>query len=314
VVAAGACSIPAASAAHHAAAGVYVGSASPTHAAAFAKWSGEHISYVVEFPDRETWSGIESPWFIPHVWSAAAPTYRTDVLVLSVPMLPANSGTLQSGAAGTYDAHFRKLAQHLAAAGLASRTVIRLGWEFNSGWARWSAAKDPAAYVAYFRRVVKTMRAIAPTLRFDWCPAQGDDQFSGISGGLGAAYPGDAYVDYIGLDVYDQAWDADGKPVADPAVRWQQLVTNPGGLAWQAAFAAAHHKQLSYPEWGLAQRKDGHGGGDDPTFVTNMHAWFASHDVAYQAYFDLDTSDALHALGTKTFPLASAAFRRLFAG
>jgi glycosyl hydrolase family 26 len=314
VAAAAACGVPAASAAGGAAAGVYVGAASPADASAFAKWSGEHITYVVEFPDRQLWSGIESPWFIPHVWSSAAATYRHDVLVLSVPMLPGNTGTLEAGAAGTYDTHFRRLAQHLADAGLASRTVIRLGWEFNSGWARWSAAKDPAAYRSYFRRVVTTMRAVAPHLRFDWCPAQGDDEFSGIPGGLAAAYPGDAYVNMIGLDVYDQAWGVDGAPVADPAVRWQQLVTNPGGLAWQAAFAAAHHKPLSYPEWGLTQRKDGHGGGDDPTFITNMHAWIASHNVAYQSYFDLDTSDGLHALGTKTFPLASAAFRRLFGG
>jgi hypothetical protein len=314
VAAVAACSIPAASAAHHAAAGVYVGAASPTHAAAFAKWSREDLSYILEFADRSQWSGIESPWFIPHVWSSKAPTYQHDVLVLSVPMLPDNLGTLAAGAAGTYDVHFRRLAQNLVAAGLGSRTVIRLGWEFNSSWTRWSAAKDPTAYKKYFRRVVTTMRAVAPHLRFDWCPAQGEGTFSGVPGGLTAAYPGDAYVNTIGLDVYDQAWDANGAPVTDPAVRWQQIVSNPGGLAWQASFAAAHHKPLSYPEWALAQRKDGHGGGDDATFITNMHDWFASHPVAYQAYYDVDASDALHALGTKTFPLASAAFRRLFAG
>jgi hypothetical protein len=294
--------------------GVYVGPADPGKVDRFARWSGERVDYVLEFPDRQHWSGIVSPWFIPRIWGPASRSFRHDVLVLSVPMLPGGRTDLAAGAAGAYDGQFRTLARKLAAAGLGKRTIVRLGWEFNAGWAGWSAAKQPAAYVAYFRRIVTTMRSVAPGLRFDWCPAEGLGQFWGIPGGLAAAYPGDAYVDYVGLDVYDQAWGRDGEVVADPLTRWRHLVNEPGGLAWQARFAAAHRKPLSFPEWALTRREDGHGGGDDPTFIEQMHAWIASHDVAYQAYFDHDAPDGDHELENGQFPAAAAAFRRLFGG
>jgi hypothetical protein len=293
-------------------AGVYAGPADPAGVQAFENWLGKPVPYVLEFPDKQHWATIQSPWFIPRIWGPTARTFQGKVMVLSVPMLPGNLGSLQTGAAGKYDVHFRQLAATLQATGLAGRTIIRLGWEFNSGWARWSAKTDPAAFAAYFRQVVTTMRRVAPKLRFDWCPAEGLDQFWGIAGGLAAAYPGDAYVDYIGLDVYDQAWGPNGAPITDPAARWQQLVNEQGGLAWQASFAAAHHKPLSFPEWALTERADGHGGGDDPYFIQQMHAWIASHDVAYQAYFDHNASDGAHMLESGQFPQAAAVFRSLF--
>jgi hypothetical protein len=292
--------------------GVYVGPADPGKVDRFARWSGERVDYVVEFPDRQRWSGIVSPWFIPRIWGPASRSFRHDVLVLSVPMLPGSSTDLAQGAAGAYDGQFRALARKLAAARLATRTIVRLGWEFNAGWAGWSAAKDPAVYVAYFRRIVTTMRAVAPGLRFDWCPSEGLGQFWGVAGGLAAAYPGDAYVDYVGMDVYDQGWGRNGETIDDPLARWRRIVNEPGGLAWQARFAAAHHKPISFPEWALTRRADGHGGGDDPTFIEQMHAWIASHDVAYQAYFDHDAPDGDHELENGQFPAAAAAFQRLF--
>ena len=45
---------------------------------------------------------------------------------------------------------------------------------------------------------------------------------------------------------------------------------------------------MSFPEWGLQWRCDGHGGGDDPYFVQHFHDWIAAHDVAYEAYFNVD--------------------------
>lgn len=292
--------------------GVYAGPASPAKVDRFARWSGERVDYVVEFPDRQHWSGIVAPWFIPRIWGPASRSFKHDTLVLSVPMLPGGANALAPGVSGAYDGQFRALARKLVAARLSTRTIIRLGWEFNAGWAGWSAAKDPAAYVAYFRRIVTTMRAVAPALRFDWCPAEGLGQFWGVRGGLAAAYPGDAYVDYVGMDVYDQGWGANGVVISDPAARWRQLVDEAGGLAWQARFAAAHHKPLSFPEWALTQRADGHGGGDDPTFIEQMHGWIESHDVAYQAYFDHDAPDGDHELENGQFPAAAATFQRLF--
>ena len=54
------------------------------------------------------------------------------------------------------------------------------------------------------------------------------------------AYPGDSYVDYIGLDLYDQVW---GIPL-NPSLAWPRYVTETNGLAWLSSFAAAHHKPV----------------------------------------------------------------------
>jgi hypothetical protein len=293
-------------------AGVYAGPADPAGVQSFENWLGASVPYVLEFPDKQHWASIQSPWFIPRVWGPTSKYFQGKELVLSVPMLPGNLGALTTGATGSFDSHFRQLARKLVRWDLAGRTIIRLGWEFNSGWARWSAKTDPQAFAAYFRQIVITMRRVAPELRFDWCPAEGLNQFWGIPGGLAAAYPGDDYVDYIGLDVYDQAWGPGGAIVTDPAARWQQLVHEPGGLQWQADFAAAHDKPMSFPEWALTERKDGHGGGDDPYFIDQMHQWIATHDVAYQAYFDHDASDGAHMLESGQFPNAAAAFKADF--
>src|SRR5207247_2060584 len=143
----------------------------------------------------------------------------------------------------------------------------------------WSAACSPADVVAYWRQIVTTMRASAPGLRFDWCPTLG----------LGAlptdqAWPGDAYVDYVGSDVYDQAWEPGGGSIPNAADRWNNLLTQPYGLNWLAEFAAAHGKQITLPEWGLIDRADGHGGGDNPLFIRQMHRWILDQHVASAAH------------------------------
>jgi hypothetical protein len=99
------------------------------------------------------------------------------------------------------------------------------------------------------------------------------------------AWPGSAYVDYIGTDIFD--WYG-GQPsgtyphtasgALDHQAKWQQiLTTEPGGLNWMAAFSRATGKPIIIPEWGL----DFHtfGGQDDPQFITNMLAWIKGHDA-----------------------------------
>ena len=50
---------------------------------------------------------------------------------------------------------------------------------------------------------------------------------------------------------------------------------------------------MTLPEWGLWQREDGHGGGDNPFFIEKMHAFITdpANNIAYQGYFDVDTDD-----------------------
>jgi hypothetical protein len=228
-------------------------------------------------------------------------------LVLGVPLIPTKDGraegTLAGGAAGRYDARFTTLARSLVSYGQAD-AVLRLGWEFNATWYAWAVtdASQAAQYAAYFRVVVHTMRAVPGThFRFVWNPEPGPTPFN-----LSLAYPGNAYVDYVGLDLYDQVW---GIP---PARAWASYVNEAYGLAWLASFAAAHHKPAALPEWGATYRADGHGLGDDPSFVANVASWATHEHLAFTSYFAADVSDGTHDLTDGKFPLALRIFRRVF--
>jgi hypothetical protein len=231
-------------------------------------------------------------------------------LVLGVPMIPTRHGdavgTLEAGAAGRYDSEFTTLAKTLASYG-DGNAILRLGWEFNGTWYEWSVTDDADAadFASYFRHIVAAMRRVPGTsFRFVWNPTSGSSPEAAQS-----AYPGDASVDYVGLDLYDQVWDIPLSPV----LAWPTYVSEANGLRWLSSFAATHHTPAVIPEWGVTIRSDGHGLGDDPLFVAEMAQWISTHDVAFTSYFDINASDGEHGLLDGHFPQALSVFRRSFA-
>ena len=276
--------------------GAYVGAGAPAALASFGTWRGRKADFASDYLSMRSWAEFEKPWLIGK-WK----TTGTQV-VLGVPMLMNDtSTTLPKGANGSYDYHFRNLATYLVANGYGNAS-LRLGWEFNGSWQRWSAAKDPVAFVLYWRRIVNAMRSVpGQSFAFDW----------NINGGSASVkpetvYPGDAYVDYIGTDVYDWRW---ASPTYTPAARWTWIVNQPYGLTWVAMFARAHGKRITVPEWGLAPKwtMQNGGGGDDPYYVNAMMAWQRANRVAYQAYYNWNDS----AINTGKFPNGAAKYRAL---
>ena len=281
--------------------GLYTGARDLSGVGDFETWVGKPVGNVLDFLPKTDWSKIDNPnWWVSG-WGATEHPVE-----YSVPMIPSTGGTLQAGAAGEYNQHFVNLAKSLVAGGQGDAT-LRLGWEFNGAWFKWSAKDDPAAFAAYWRQIVNTMRSVpGQTFKFDWCPTAAK---GAVAPDL--AYPGDAYVDYIGQDIYDQSWIPNYK---DPQARWQDYLTRPYGLQWGRSFAAAHNKPLTYPEWGLAIRPDGHGGGDNTYFIEKMYEWISANNVAFHNYFEFNGADGiLHTLtGNTAFPQGAAKFRELF--
>ena len=265
---------------------------------AFEAFLGRPMDVVLDFLEMQTWKGMvdEAGW-MSGCWKGAG-HHR---LVVSVPMLVGEgSPTLQAGARGEYDGHFRALADKLATAGYAD-AVLRIGWEFNGGWYPWTARNDAAAYAAYWRRIALAMRA-APgqRFRFDWTATT-------VEGPTEPAYPGDDVVDIVGLDIYNQSWPN----IPIPALRWQYLLRHPAGLMWHRDFAQAHGKPRSFPEWGTGTRPDGHGGGDDPLFVRNMLDWMHQGGrVEYACYWNYRASDYDAKVTDGRLPQAAEALRQ----
>ena len=236
--------------------------------------------------------------------------------------------SLRQGGHGDYNKHFEALAKNLVATGL-ERSIVRLGWEFNGGWYTWRASVDPQSFIAYWKQIVTTMRSVkgAEHLEFCWNPTVGELQLPAER-----AWPGDAFVDYIGLDVYDQSWLKDTYPFpkdATPAeiLARQKRVWNDGflnasdGLAFWDKFAHQHDKPLAFPEWGVVREQDGHGGLDNPFFIEQMHAFIIApeHRVAFYCYFDIQAPDGEHKFSPgpdgkfiTPFPKSAATFKRLF--
>jgi hypothetical protein len=211
--------------------------------------------------------------------------------------------SLADGASGAYNGYFLSLARTLVAAGEAN-AYLRLGWEFDGGAYAWSAT-DPTAeanFAAYFRQIVTAMRSVSGEhFRFVWNPtaAAFADGYN-----LALAYPGNSFVNEIGLDDYDQTWLAPHTST----VEWNK--TTLPNLTAAHHFAASRGKPLAICEWGLSVRTDGHGLGDDPLFIDNFVAWMENpvNDVAYESYYNFDANGQDDSITQGGTPKSLAAF------
>ncbi len=308
----------------------------------FAAWIGRPDVWAEDFLATDRWQDISNPDWLLKPWSQWLKQRSDRKLLLSVPMLPGprdRSGpasgpganqpvSLAQGAAGAYNEYFRTLAKQLVAYGIADQVILRLGWEFNGNWYAWSAGDDPASWVQFWRQIVDAMRSVdgAGNLVFCWNPNNGSSSCDAT-----AAYPGDDYVDVIAIDSYDQCWLADTYPyppdagaqqiLARQQRAWEQdICGNSRGLRFWADFARDHNKPFAIAEWGVFQRKDGHGGLDNPYYIEQMHEFIMDpqNNIVFHCYFDVEAGDGQHQLSPgddhhqTLFPQASRKFRELF--
>jgi hypothetical protein len=271
----------------------------------FATWRRRPVQIVPQFPLWATWTDVEIPPSWLAYWSARHPRYQ---LAVRIAMMPQHSGvTLAKVATGRFDWRYRLAARHLVSAGLGD-AVLRIGHEFNGEAYPWAAQGHAAAYAAAFQHIVRAMRSQpGEHFLFDWNVALIAHNWDATT-----AYPGDGYVDEIGVDLYDKHPGS----AQTPGDRWNYLVAptdgSRQGLDFWSKFAHDHGKPLAVPEWGLEATGDanGGGGGDDPTFIGHMAAWLKSHTVSWESYFNKNATDGTHRLDD--FPNASAQYLACF--
>ncbi len=308
---------------------------------AYEEWLNRPALWAEDFQPTEDWNNVRGGSWQIGGWSKWVQEKPGRRLVLSVVLLPGGwdgkgpargleAGTpvsLAEGAKGTYNQYFEQLGQTLVEHGLAN-TVLRLGWEFNGGWYTFRASGKEKEFAEYWKQIVTTMRAVpGQQFVFNWNPTLGWEQFPADK-----AWPGDEFVDEIGVDVYDQSWIAETYPLPKDADEkeiqrrrekvWnERIYGGPYGLKYWVDFAREHKKPLSIPEWGVCNRQDGHGGGDNRYFVEQMGAFITNPDnnITWHCYFDVNAGDGAHQLvsdnenPTTAFPKAAESFQRLFA-
>lgn len=187
---------------------------------------------------------------------------------------------LRDVAAGVFDNDYRTVARSLVQSGYGD-ALIRLGHEFDGDYYSWSARDNEANYVAAFRHVHDVFRSESKDFRFEWTGMR--TTFSRFAP---QAYPGDAYVDVVGLDIYYR----DPAPLTNTVWTKQYLPA----LQFHRDFAIAHGKPVSYSEWGVGKY-------DNAEYVDLMHGWFGGLPTSgpgallYQSYFNSPNAD--HDLG-----------------
>ncbi|MGE3795664.1 MAG: glycoside hydrolase family 26 protein [Dehalococcoidia bacterium] len=245
-------------------------------------------------------------------------------------------GTLAGVARGEVDAHLIDAAGRIA--DWDGRVMLRPNWEMNAPWFPWGAfdaktgsarpGNEPADYRAAWKRAhaildggprdavdARLREAGLPPLTaggdaiaeadpvWIWAPAHGPAQPVAASHVTGDYYPGDAFVDWVGLDWYAHegmtvAHVTRERPIgSDPVTRIDDFYN---------AYAVARGKPIALTEWGLASAPRGEG--DDPTWMRDALAWMTAHPaVKAQVYFNQAAPDVEHRL--ESFPEAAAVFR-----
>ena len=209
-----------------------------------------------------------------------------DIAQQMVPMITwmpyGNGDPLGEIVAGTHDAAITKQAQEAKALGV--QILMRWGHEMNGNWYPWSgssnggadagAAGGPAKYVAAYRHVHDIFVQVGATnVVWIWCinvadvPAEDWNHWTNY-------YPGDDYVDWVGLDAYN--WGS-----SSSCCIWESftdLVDSP-----YQDYAA--RKPIMLPETASAEV-----GGDKGAWIAAMHQAIETQytDIKGVVWFDIN--------------------------
>ncbi len=283
--------------------GVYMPGGQPRVYDRFGAWRRHRIDVAVMWTPRQTWADMVDPAWLYRTWAGTPETK-----VIGLPPIPeGGNSTLGGCARGAYNWKWATFARHIKAAGMDDQTIIRLGWEFNGDWYKWSA-RNPRQFAGCWRQVVSSAERVAPALRWDWTVNRGAGQ--SVTDAR-KAWPGNKYVDIVGVDAYDM-W-----PGATSAAGWNTQLNGRYGLKFWRDFARAHHKKLSVPEWGVypGSAHAGHNGGDNAYYIQKMNSFFRANAsiIAYEAYFNESAPYFKGSLfGPNQNPRAAAAYRAAF--
>ncbi len=269
----------------------------------FGNWRGRPNDVAHVFTVRtKGWSAMVEPR-----WPLDLYKGFQGKLVISQPTYPKGQGNNAACARGEYDEHWKKFGTFLKNNGRAD-SIVRIGWEFNGTFMYWHSDAAGTQFRDCFRRISTAIRSTDPEVKIDWTfNAHASPVPNG--GSPWAAYPGDEYVDYVGIDSYD--W----YPASRNEAEWNRQCDNPNGLCYLLDFARQHGKKVGVGEWGVASCSRG-GGGDNPFYIQKMYDTFMEYKdvMAYEAYFH----DAAPGNVCSTIqnggqnPKASATYKRLF--
>lgn len=194
---------------------------------------------------------------------------------------------------GSLDAYVYRQARAVAAFG--RPVFLRLDWEMNATWYNlWGQGSvSPADYIAAWRHIWQIFQdAGAGNAAFVWSPNVG--RFTSIA--ATAWYPGDKYVDWIGIDAYPTAGSE------------QTVLAGADGLDVLAAYGRQHGRPVMLAEWAPTAPQ-----ADTKDLFDLVFSWADNHQDTVKAliYFNYPTAGRDHLL--IHFPVGARTLRGLVA-
>ena len=183
---------------------------SPQDVLQFERWLGREVDGVLCYTEA-SWEEHPRPGLVPRAVVPARPAR-----VLVVPLLTERARHDGGGRQGPRNAHYRDGARLLATFRPQDRHIyVRTGWEFNGDWFQWSATgREPGLH-----RRVPQLRGQLP-LGVGQVPFEWNVNLGGSQGIPERCYPGDAYVDLVGMDFY---FNPEYNP-RDSAAAWEWML------------------------------------------------------------------------------------------
>lgn len=181
--------------------------------------------------------------------------------------------SLAAIAAGAHDAYLVRWARQIKQYN--GPLVIRLAHEMNGSWYPWAEGVNgnaPGSFVAAWRHVVSVFNGQkVRNVSWLWAP---NAPYAGTVP-LRGLYPGDAFVQRVGLDGYN--WGT-----SQPGSSWQEFgsVFGPG---------VAELRQLTRLPIYVGETASTEIGGDKAAWIRGMWTWLAEHpEVRGVTWFDFD--------------------------
>lgn len=111
-----------------------------------------------------------------------------------------------------------------ARAARATRVPILLRWacEMNGSWVAWYG--NPSLYIEKFRLIATIMKQEAPNVAMVWAPNDIPNDPSSPPNYIHSYYPGDEYVDWVGIDFYGvYYYESGAQERTDPRVKLRKV-------------------------------------------------------------------------------------------
>jgi hypothetical protein len=208
----------------------------------------------------------------------------------------ANPFPLQRIGAGDFDDYIDGWAQGIRSYG--DRVLLTFAHEMNGNWYPWGAGvhgNRPADYIAAYRHVHdRFARAGVTNVEWIWTPTA--DSYQAFPD-MAKFYPGDAYTDWLGLDIYNDAatqFSHTWKPLS------QLLAPD-----YQRLARLNSTKPMILVEWGSVEK-----GGDKGSWIRDASRSFSAQFPRVRAavWFSADSQD----LRIDSSPGSTAAARAAF--